>query len=266
LVVAGFFLARNLGYLGGSASFNLPDVSGQPVAQATTTLKNDGLVVKVSDQSSTQPAGTVLSTDPAAKALVKKGDTVTLKVAVPPTIPNVTVPSGLTGVSQATAESLLTAQGLQYTTTSRNSTTVQTGFVISTTPTSGTRVKQGSSVELIVSSGQANVLVPSLIGLTQDAARTLLAQYGLTEGGLTSESSSQYAAGQIITSVPGPGASVPPSSSVSIVVSTGPPPVTTTTPTTSTTTSTTSTTTPTNTSTTQTTSPSGHKHNRSVPG
>ena len=31
---------------GAVASFNLPDVTGQPVAQATTTLKNDGLAVK----------------------------------------------------------------------------------------------------------------------------------------------------------------------------------------------------------------------------
>ena len=268
LLVAGFFLARNLGYLGGSASFALPDVTGQPVAQATTTLKNDGLAVKLSDQVSSQTAGTVLSTDPAAKSLVKKGDTVTLSVAVPAPIQNVTVPSGLTGVSQAAAESLLSAQGLQYTTTTRNSATVQTGYVISTNPTSGTRVKQGSSVQLVISSGQANVLVPSLIGLTQDAARTLLAQYGLTEGGLTSEASTQYAAGQIIATDPGPGASVPPSSSVSIVVSTGPPPVTTTTSTSSTTTTTTSTTTPTSSSTTSSV-PVNHRreqNNQSVPG
>src|SRR5665213_1624811 len=46
LLVAGYFLARNLGYLGGSASFNLPSVTGQPVAQATSKLTQDGLVVK----------------------------------------------------------------------------------------------------------------------------------------------------------------------------------------------------------------------------
>ena len=97
LLVAGFFLARNLGYLGGAASFNLPNVTGQPVAQATTTLKNDGLVVKVSDQVSTDTPGTVISTDPAAKSLVKKGDTVTLNVAMPAPISKVTVPSGLIG-------------------------------------------------------------------------------------------------------------------------------------------------------------------------
>ena len=46
LLVAGYFLARNLGYLGGSASFNLPSVTGQPVGQATAKLTQDGLVVK----------------------------------------------------------------------------------------------------------------------------------------------------------------------------------------------------------------------------
>ena len=45
LLGAGFLLARNLGYLGGAASFNLPNVTGKPVAEATATLKNDGLDV-----------------------------------------------------------------------------------------------------------------------------------------------------------------------------------------------------------------------------
>ena len=57
----------------------------------------------------------MLSTDPAAKSLVKKGDTVTLKVAVPAPLKKVAVPSGLTGVPLSHAESLLQAQGLQYT-------------------------------------------------------------------------------------------------------------------------------------------------------
>ncbi len=270
LLVAGFFLARNLGYLGGSASFSLPDVTGQPVAQATTTLKGDGLAVKVSDQVSTDATGTVISTAPVPKSLVKKGDTVTLNVAVPTPIRKVKVPSGLTGTSLANAESLLQGQGLQYTVTRRPSSTVPSGIVISSDPTSGTKVDQNTPVALVVSSGPANVIVPSLIGLTQQAAQPLLTQYGLTIGNISNQASAQFAAGQIIQTNPGPGASVPPSTAVNIDVSTGPPPVTTPSSTSTTSTPPTSTSTTSPSSSTTTTGPGGGggaiKHQHQGPG
>ena len=121
--MAGFLLARNLGYLGGAPSFNLPNVTGKPVAQATTTLKSDGLTVTQTNQVSTDAPGTVISTDPAPKSLVKKGDTVTLKVAEPAPIKKVAVPSGLVGVTQSQAESILQGQGLQSTPCPQASTT-----------------------------------------------------------------------------------------------------------------------------------------------
>ena len=235
LVVAGYLLARNLGYFGGSASFNLANVTGQPVTQATTTLEADGLTVKRTSQVSTDTAGTVVSTNPAPHSLVKKGDTVTLDVAVPAPLKKVSVPSGIVGEPLAQAKSLLQAQGLQETVAYKPDNNVTTGNVISADPSSGTRVAQGSTVALTVSSGQANVTVPSLIGQTQTQASTLLSQYGLTLGGVTPQPSSQYGAGQIIASSPGPGASVRPGSTVSIVVSSGSPPTTTTTTTTTTT-------------------------------
>jgi serine/threonine-protein kinase len=259
LLVAGYLLARNLGYLGGAASFNLPNVTSQPVAQATTTLKNDGLAVKLTDQVSSDAVGTVISTDPPPNSLVKKGQTVTLAVAVPAPVTKVAVPSGLVGVSLASAEASLKGQGLQYAVAYKNSSSVQSGYVISTDPTAGTKVAQGSSVALTVSSGQANVTVPSLIGLTQGAAQTLLTQYGLTLGGVTTGTSTQYAAGQIISTSPGPGASVPPGSSVAIVVSTGAPPVTTTTTTTTVPSSTTTTSTTSGASSSTTTTVGNHK-------
>src|SRR5664280_1059378 len=157
LVVAGFFLLRNLGYLGGSASFNLPSVAGKTVQQATTKLEADGLVVRTTDQISPQKVGTVLSTDPAANSLVKKGDTVMLKVAVGAPVSKVTVPSDLTGITSQDATALLQAQGLTATIVKKASTTVQNDYVISTNPSSGTKVDTGSPVILTVSSGPANV-------------------------------------------------------------------------------------------------------------
>jgi serine/threonine-protein kinase len=248
LAVAGYFLGRNLGYFGGDTSFNLPNVVGQQSAVATATLRADGLSVTQVQQVSSDAPGTVISTDPGPNALVKKGDTVTIKVAeVAPPV-QVTVPEGLVNTTQSNATAILQSAGLTATAVFKTS-SAQKGTVLSTDPTSGTKVNQGSAVTLTVSGGPANATVPSLIGQTQLAAGQALANAGLAVGNVTSVSSTQYAAGLVVSSNPGTGASVPPGTAVDIAVSSGPP-ATTTTTTTSSTTTTTSTTTPSSTTTT----------------
>jgi serine/threonine-protein kinase len=246
LLVAGYLFARNLGYLGGSASFNLPSVVGQQSSVATATLRADGLNVNQVQQVSNDAAGTVISTDPAPDSLVKKGDTITIKVAETPPPIQVTVPQGLTGTTESSAASILQSAGLTAAPVYKTSTALK-GTVLSTDPASGTKVNQGSTVTLTVSAGPANVVVPSLIGLSQGQAGQTLGAAQLNLGGITSVSS-QYPAGEVVSSSPSAGTSVPPGSSVAISVSTGPPATTTTTttttlPTTTTTTSSSTTTT-----------------------
>jgi beta-lactam-binding protein with PASTA domain len=248
LGIAGFLLGRNLGYFGGDASFNLPNVVGQTSQVATATLRADGLSVNQVQQISNATSGTVISTNPGADALVKKGDTVTIKVAeiAPPV--QVTVPAGLTNTTQANATGILQSAGLQATIVSRTS-AAPAGTVLSTNPPSGAKINQGAAVTLTVSSGPANVIVPSLIGLTEAAAGQALGNAQLQVGNVTPVASSQYPAGLVVSSNPGTGASVSPGSKVDIAVSTGSPPTTTTTttappPPTTTTSSTTTTTKP----------------------
>ncbi len=253
LLGAGFLLARNLGYLGGAPSFSLPDVTGKPVAQATATLRNDGLTVTPTDQVSNDAPGTVISTDPAPSSLVKKGDNITLKVAVTAPITKVAVPAGLTGVTQSQAQSILSAAGLQYTVVPQSSSSVQSGTVIKTNPTSGTKVSQNSTVTLYVSSGQANVLVPNVAGFSQSQAGSAIGGAGLVVGSNpTTQSSTQYSSGEVIATTPPGGTSVAPGTTVNLIISSGTPPTTTTTSTTtpSSTTTTTTTTTPSSSTTT----------------
>jgi len=236
LLVAGYLLARNLGYLGGSASFNLRSVTGEPVAEATSKLTADGLVVKSTAQVSSDTPGTVISTNPPPNSLVKKGDTVTLAVA---TAEKVTVPPGITNTSLSNAESLLQSAGLGFTVTNVPNNATQ-GTVLSSSPSSGSRVAKGSSVALSVSSGPSNVRVPSVIGQTQSGAGNVLGQAGLNVGNITEGYSNQYGPGVVISSSPSAGTSVKPGTSVDIQVSQGPPPTTTTSTSTTSTTSTTS--------------------------
>ena len=255
LAVVGFFLARQLGYLGGSTSFSLPRVVGLQIAPATAKLQSDGLKVVTSDQANANyQACTVLASNPAADTLVKKGDTVTLTVATAPNVPKTTVPAGLTNVPVGTAESILTSHGLLYTTTNQTS-NLPEGQVISTSPSSGQSVNKGGTVALTVSSGPATVSVPSVAGLSQTAAGNLLGQSNLNVGGPTAQSSTQYPAGVVITTDPGPGTQVAPGSTVTLIVSSGPPAPTTTTTTTTVPPSTTTTSTTSASSTTTTSLP-----------
>jgi serine/threonine-protein kinase len=245
LGLAGFVLGRNLGYFGGSASFSLPNVVGQQAAVATATLQGDGLTVTQDQQVSNDAPGTVISTDPGAGTLVKKGDTVTMKVAEAPPPVQVTVPAGLVGTTQTNAVALLQSAGLQSNVVYRTSTALK-GTVLASDPASGTRVNQSATVVLTVSSGPADVVVPSLIGLSELVAGQTLGNAGLNVGNVTTVSSSQYGAGLVVSSNPPTGSTVSPGSSVDIAVSSGSPPTTTTTttapPPTTTSTSTTSTT------------------------
>jgi beta-lactam-binding protein with PASTA domain/tRNA A-37 threonylcarbamoyl transferase component Bud32 len=244
LLVAGYFLGRNLGYFGGAPSFNLPSVVGQQVAQATSKLETDGLVVKTSDVQSNDAPGTVISTDPPPNSLVQKGNTVTLKVATAPPVAKVAVPAGITNTTLANAKAELQAAGLNDSVTYKTNNAAD-NTVLSASPSSGTKVAQGSTVTLTVSSGPANVVVPSVAGLSEVAAANLLGQYQLVAG-YSSQFSPTVPAENVITSSPGPGTPVPPGSTVTLIVSEGAAPTTTTTTTTTSSTSTTTTTSTTN--------------------
>ena len=178
----------------------------------------------------------MISTNPPPNSLVKKGDTVTLAVA---TAEKVTVPPGITNTSLSNAESLLQSAGLGFTVTNVPNNATQ-GTVLSSSPSSGSRVAKGSSVALSVSSGPSNVRVPSVIGQTQSGAGNVLGQAGLNVGNITEGYSNQYGPGVVISSSPSAGTSVKPGTSVDIQVSQGPPPTTTTSTSTTSTTSTTS--------------------------
>jgi serine/threonine-protein kinase len=155
LIVVGVLLARSLGYLGGgSSSFSMPYVVNQPAPQATATLRNEGLAVTIKPQPETSGANNVvLAQAPKRDTLVKKGDTVTLTVSKVTVVPMETVPS-LAGQTQSQARTTLSQSHLTLgTVTSQYSTSFNAGQVISSDPASGTRAKQGSPVNIVVSQG-----------------------------------------------------------------------------------------------------------------
>jgi hypothetical protein len=94
--------------------------------------------------------------------------------------------------------------------------------VISESPSAGTDVNSGSAVNLVVSTGPAQVAVPNVVGDTQAAATTAITGAGLVLGTVTTASSSTVASGDVISESPSAGTNVNSGSAVNLVVSTGP--------------------------------------------
>jgi subtilase family serine protease len=159
-----------------------PNVVGDTQAAATTAITAAGLVLGTvtTASSPTVASGDVISENPIAGTSVNTGSAVNLVVSTGPapvTVPNVV------GDTQAAASTAIAGAGLVVgTVTTANSSTVPSGDVISENPSAGTSVNSGSAVNLIVSTGPAQVVVPNVVGDTQAAATTAITAVGLVVG------------------------------------------------------------------------------------
>ncbi len=134
----------------------------------------------------------------------------------------VAVPNVL-GLTQAAATTSMTAAGLTVgTVTMASSVAVPTGSVISESPTAGMSVTTGSAVNLTLSTGPTQVVVPNVVGHTQPAAATLITGAGLKVGTVIFGSSAvQTDRATVIGESPAAGMSVPAGSAVNLTVSCG---------------------------------------------
>ena len=199
---------------------SVPDVKGMSEDDAQKTLENLNLVVEAQAQNNdTVASGKVISTDPAAGTQLTEGSKVTMYVSLG--IESVEVPS-ITGMSSEEAQSAIQNVGLQASVTEDYSDTVASGMVISQDPASG-KVKKGSTVNIVVSKGAKvkMVTVPSLSGMTQQAAEQAIIDAGLTVGSVTEEYNAGVSAGYVISQTAPAGSQIEKGSSVGFVVSKG---------------------------------------------
>jgi beta-lactam-binding protein with PASTA domain len=155
----------------------VPDVAGLSAADGQAAIEAVGLVAATEEQPSAEvEAGLVIETSPAAGTEVDPGSTVTMIVSTgPATIP---VPD-VVGQTAADAQAALEGEGFVVTTSEQASDDVEEGLVISTNPGAGIEVAPGTTVDMAVSSGPEDVVVPEFIGLSIDEATTLAEEVGL---------------------------------------------------------------------------------------
>jgi beta-lactam-binding protein with PASTA domain len=200
----------------------VPNVVDTSLADATTTIEEEGLVVGnvTNANSDTIVDGNVISQDPVDGTEVAAESAVDLVISdgpAPVTVPNVT------GLSLADATSALAAADLVVGTTSdQSSDTVPAGDVISQSPAGGTEVAAGSAVNLVISTGQALVTVPNVVGDSLAVATGKITAADLVVGTTTDQSSDTVTAGDVISQNPAGDTEVEAGSAVNLVISTGP--------------------------------------------
>lgn len=102
-----------------------------------------------------------------------------------------------------------------------HSDTVKEGYVIKQNPTAGTEVDLGFTITITVSRGLEQVKVPSLSGLSQEAAEKELNYVGLKLGSVSSDYSGSVGVGEVIDQDIPSGTSVEKGTAVSITISLG---------------------------------------------
>ena len=125
------------------------------------------------------------------------------------------------GLSRGEASARLGDQGLRLRgveNEGRYSEKVPAGHVVRQSPDARTLVKRGSGVTVVLSKGPQRVEVPAMEGKTLPAAQASLSGSGLTVGRLLGAFSTTASTSSVITSDPGPGADIPPTTPVHVLL------------------------------------------------
>jgi len=195
---------------------DVPSLTGLTQTQAADKASARGFTLTTVRVANGGAPGRVIDQAPQAGAELEKGSRV--MVVVSAARQQVTVPK-LIGSTADAAEQLLTAQHLQA-----NKKTVDSakpkGTVVAQDPTEGTRVAQGSTVTISVSSGKGQVKVPAVQGMSQADAVSAITGAGLVP--IVIQVPSQKAKGTVIAQDPPANQQVPAQSQVRVNVSGGP--------------------------------------------
>jgi serine/threonine-protein kinase len=207
LVGVGYFASTPSG-----ATIKVPNVVGLTESEARALLKNFNVNIERAPDAKI-PIDRVASQLPLATSDVVAGSSVTLTISDGPG--NTTVPVGIIGLSLEEARYRLTAAGLLISQTIAVDSDQAPGVVLSINPIPGTTITAGSGVTLQIASG--NVQVPSLVGLNEINAKTVLTQSGFLIREITASDPSK-SAGEILAQAPEAGATKTIGSVVTITI------------------------------------------------
>jgi serine/threonine-protein kinase len=215
-----FFCSKpkvNLTVSAGPGQAKVPTTAGETQEEATKKVEAAGFEVAVQRvNSSSVEEGLVVHSEPKSGATATKGSTVTLVVSRGPKLTKVPV---LVGTQRRAAVESLRSRGL-VPSVSEEEDAAPKGQVISQSPSAGNEVEPGSTVSIVVSSGEEEkqAKVPSLIGKERREAVEAVRAAGLQPSVEEEETEVPSQVGRVTDQFPPPGSEVEPGATVTIVV------------------------------------------------
>lgn len=199
----------------------VPEIVSLSMEEAEDVLKKLGLGVRVilEEYNPDKPSGVILSQNPEAGSVIKKGRNIRVSVSKGGKL--VEVPK-LRGVSLRQAEIMLSEKGLKI---GDISWTYDHSFpeevVVSVTPSPGTTVPKGISVSLTVNkfTPEGAVIVPQFIGKNIDEAQNLAKEIGLEIGIIRYKVDNSLLPRTVVEQIPKAGAEVNRGSMVELMIS-----------------------------------------------
>ena len=199
----------------------VPSLAGMSQAQAAKAAAELGLTVEVTQEvfSEDVPKGKVLTSNPAGGGRVAIAGTVNLIISKGKD--RIEVPN-LVGLTVESATAVLKSNSLKIgRVTEKYNYTLEAGLIIDGNPSSGSPVRQDSSIDLIISQGPEQVELTNFQGKTSDQA-----QSELTAAGLIASSKYEYSdtipIGTVISQTPSDVSTVGKGEKITLIISKGP--------------------------------------------
>lgn len=223
-LVVGALAVITVGYFGyqmTGGSVPVPNIVGVTSEEGQAALTTVELGFVIEEQFSEEvPAGSIIQTQPGAETKIRKGKEVTIVVSKGPE--RYIIPSDLAGQDPNAASDALKALTLEISGTEDvYDDKIEQGKVVGTDPAAGEQVKRGAAVKILVSKGPAPVDVPKILGVDIQKVTTDLGALGLSVV-VADQVFDDSPAGQVISSDPVPGASVPKGTTIKVTISKGP--------------------------------------------
>ena len=208
-----------------SGKVTVPDIRGMTEEQAKAALKKKDLGIKPvkRTESKKYKAGLISKQTPEAGEKVKKNTTVEVVVSSGLVGSTKKVPD-VSGMSETEAQKKLEDFGFKVTSSFQYDDSVESGNVISTTPSAGTKAEKGSTVTMLVSQGSNKKTVPDVRGMADATAQSTIKNYGFNVGTVTYDYSDSVEKGLVISQTVTPGNKAAAGTTISITVSNGPKP------------------------------------------
>jgi len=202
----------------GPGQATVPSTAGQSEEEATRALEDAGFKVAVERvNSETVAPGSVAYSDPRGGNTATKGSTVTLFVSRGPKLTKVPV---VVGSQREVAVQRLRAAGLEPSIAEEENSAPQ-GQVIAQAPDAGSKVEPGSTVAIVVSSGEEEeeaAQVPNVIGKLRSEAVEAIRAAGLEPSVEEEETTVPGKVGRVTDQFPPPGSEQEPGATVTITV------------------------------------------------